>query len=48
MTITRQNELNRLRGEVSRLDLQGRDAILALTLDELDSSFNCCGPEFLP
>ena len=48
MTITRQNELNRLRAEVSRLDLQGRDAVLALTLDELDTAFNGCGPEFLP
>ena len=48
MTITRQNELNRLRAEVSRLDLQGRDAVLALTLDELDAAFNGCGPEFLP
>ena len=48
MTITRQNELNRLRAEVSRLDLQGRYAVLALTLDELDAAFNGCGPEFLP
>ena len=48
MTITRQNELNRLRAEVSRLDLQGRDAVLALTLDELDAAFNGCGPESLP
>ena len=48
MTLTRQNELNRLRAEVSRLDLQGRDAVLALTLDELDAAFNGCGPEFLP
>ena len=48
MTITRQNVLNRLRAEVSRLDLQGRDAVLALTLDELDAAFNGCGPEFLP
>ena len=48
MTITRQNELNRLRAEVSRLELQGRDAVLALTLDELDAAFNGCGPEFLP
>ena len=48
MTITRQNELNRLRAEVLRLDLQGRDAVLALTLDELDAAFNGCGPEFLP
>ena len=47
MTITRQNELNRLRAEVSRLDLQGRDAVLFLTLDELDAAFNGCGPEFL-
>lgn len=48
MTITRQNELNLLRAEVSRLDLQGRDAVLALTLNELDAAFNGCGPEFLP
>lgn len=48
MTITRQNELIRLRAEVSRLELQGRDAVLALTLDELDAAFNGCGPEFLP
>ena len=48
MTITRQNELNHLRSEVSRLDLHGRDAVLALTLDELDAAFNGCGPEFLP
>ena len=48
MTITRQNELNRIRAEVSRLELHGRDAVLALTLDELDAAFNGCGPDFLP
>ena len=44
MTITRQNELNRLRAEVSRLGLHCRDAVLALTLDELVAAYNGCGP----
>lgn len=48
MTIDRQNELNRLRAEVARLNLQGREAVLALTLEQLDASFNGCGPEYLP
>ena len=48
MTIDRQNELNRLRAEVARLNLQGREAVLALTLDELDAAYNGCGPEYLP
>lgn len=48
MTIDRQNELNHLRAEVARLNLQGREAVLALTLDELDAAYNGCGPEYLP
>ena len=48
MTIDHQNELNRLRAEVARLDLQGRDIVLALTLEQLDTAFNGCGPEYLP
>ena len=48
MNITRQNELNHLRAEVARLNLQGREAVLALTLEQLDASFNGCGPEYLP
>lgn len=48
MTIDRQNELNHLRAEVARLNLQGREVVLALPLDELDASFNGCGPEYLP
>ena len=48
MTITRQNELNRLRAEVARLNLQGREVVLALPLDELDATYNGCGPEYLP
>lgn len=47
MTTTRQNELTSLRAEVGRLSLQGRDAVLALSLDELDAAFNGCGPEAL-
>ena len=48
MNITRQNELNHLRAEVARLNLQGREAVLALPLDELDATYNGCGPEYLP
>lgn len=48
MTITRQNELNRLRAEVTRLNLRGRDIVLALTLEQLDAAYNGCGPEALP
>ena len=48
MTITRQNELNHLRAEVARLNLQGCVIVLALPLDELDAAFNGCGPEYLP
>ena len=48
MTLTRQYELHRLRAEVARLNLQGREAVLALTLEQLDASFNGCGPEYLP
>lgn len=48
MTIDRQNELNRLRAEVARLNLQGCVIVLALPLDELDAAFNGCGPEYLP
>ena len=48
MTIDRQNELNRLRSEVARLNLQGREAVLALTLEQLDATYNGCGPEYLP
>ena len=48
MTIDRQNELNRLRAEVARLNLQGREVVLALPLDELDATYNGCGPEYLP
>lgn len=48
MTITRKNELNHLRAEVARLNLQGREAVLALPLYELDATYNGCGPEYLP
>ena len=48
MTIDRQNELNRLRSEVARLNLQGRESVLALTLEQLDATYNGCGPEYLP
>lgn len=48
MTIDRQNELNRLRAEVARLNLQGRDIVLSLTLEQLDAAYNGCGPEYLP
>ena len=48
MNITRQNELNRLRAEVARLNLQGREAVLALPLEQLDATYNGCGPEYLP
>lgn len=37
-----------IRGEVLRLDLAGKDAVLALTFEELAASYNGCGPEFLP
>lgn len=48
MTITRQYELNHLRAEVARLNLKGREAVLVLSLDELDAAYNGCGPEYLP
>lgn len=48
MTIDRQNELNHLRSEVTRLNLQGRDIVLALTIEQLDNAYNGCGPEYLP
>lgn len=48
MTIDRLNEINRLRAEVARLNLQGRDIVLSLTLEQLDAAYNGCGPEYLP
>ena len=48
MTIDRQTELNHLCAEIARLNLAGKESVLALPLEQLDASFNGCGPEYLP
>lgn len=48
MTIDRQNELNRLRAEVARLDLAGKESVLGIALEDLELAYNGCGPEYLP
>ena len=40
--------VTRLRAEVARLRLVGRDLVLALPLDALAAAYNGTGPEFLP
>lgn len=40
--------ISRLRAEVARLRLFGRDLVLALPLDALAAAYNGTGPEFLP
>ena len=41
-------ETLRLRSEVARLRLYGRDLVLALSPDHLAAAYNGTGPEFLP
>lgn len=48
MTKNRICYLVNLRNEVSRLNLQGRDPVLGLSLYDLDAAFNGCGPDSLP
>ena len=46
--MTNLSTISRLRTEVARLRLIGRDLVLALSLDDLAAAYNGTGPEFLP
>ena len=48
MTIDRQNELYRLRAEVARLNLLGKESVLCIAIEDLELAYNGCGPEYLP
>lgn len=41
-------ETDRIRREVIRLDLYGADAVIAMSLSDLATAYNGCGPESLP
>ena len=41
-------ETDRIRREVIRLDLYGADAVIAMSLSDLATAYNGCGPDSLP